>query len=121
METNSTSVRENVGSIPYLTQWVKDSGIAVSSAICCRHSLDLAWLWLWPEAIAPIQSLDWKLAYAVGLGLKQTTNQKTKTKNKKNCLLKSIPLLRGRLSLYFTVISLPLSLINPGGTFLDSP
>ena len=45
--TNPTSIREDVGSICGLTQWVKDLGVAVSYGVGCRHSSDPVLLWLW--------------------------------------------------------------------------
>ena len=67
METNPTSVHEDVDLIPGLTRWVKD--LASPRAACGaghRHSLDLALLWLWcrPTAVAPVHSLAWELPYA---------------------------------------------------------
>ena len=41
--TNMTSIREDVGSMPDLTQWVKD--------------LALLWLWYRPAAAAPVRHL----------------------------------------------------------------
>ena len=61
---NPTRNHEVVGSIPGLTQWVKD----------------LALLWLWPRlaATAPIRPLAWEPPYALAVALKR---QKTKRKN----------------------------------------
>ena len=61
-ETNPTRSHEVAGSIPGLTQWVKD--------------LLLKWLWLWPAAIAPIQPLAWEPPYATGAALKNKTPKK---------------------------------------------
>ena len=41
---NLTSVCEDEGLIPGLTQWVKGSSIAVSCGVVCRCGLDLAFL-----------------------------------------------------------------------------
>ena len=69
---NPTSTHEDVGSIPGLTQWVGESGIAVSCGVGHRQGLDPALLWLWHRlvAVALIQPRAWELPYAVGATLK---------------------------------------------------
>ena len=78
--TKTTSILEDVGSIPGLTQWVKDLVLpqpAMSCDVGCRCSSDPACLWLWrrPAAVAPIQPLAWELPYAMGAALKRKKRQ----------------------------------------------
>ena len=61
--------------VPYLglTQWLKQSGIAVSYGAVHRHGLDLAFPWLWCRLVAAILILllAWELSYAVDVALKR--------------------------------------------------
>ena len=61
---NLTSIHEDVGSIPGLTQWIQ--GVAVSCGVG------------WPVA-APICPLAGELLYAVGASLKRKKKKKKKT------------------------------------------
>ena len=54
------SVCKDVGSVPGLSQWVKD--------------LTLPWLWHRPAAAAPIWPLAWELPYAIGMNIKRSEN-----------------------------------------------
>ena len=78
---NSTSICEETGSIPGLTQWVKGSGIAMSCGVGCKGGLDPTLLWLWCrlEAAALFQPLAWELLYVTGAAIK------SKKKKKKQC------------------------------------
>ena len=40
----------------------------------CTWGSDLVLLWLWPRAAAPIQTLVWERAYAVGAAVKRKNN-----------------------------------------------
>ena len=73
---NLTSIHEDAGFIPGLVS--RRSGIAVSSGLGHRCSLDPALLWLWCrlEAVALIQPLAWELPYAAGAALKKKERKK---------------------------------------------
>ena len=93
METNLTSNQEVVGSIPELTQWVKD-GVAMICGVGLRCGLDPAMLWLWLAAVGPISPLAWEPPYAMSVALrsknKQTERTNTMHRWKNNLLNKTV-------------------------------
>ena len=67
--TNLTSIHEDMGLIPALSQGIRD--------------LVLLWLWHRLTAATPIQPLAWERPYAEGLALKGQKKKKKKEKKKK--------------------------------------
>ena len=77
---NPTSIHEDVGLIPGLTQWVKGSGVAMNCGVGHRCILDPVLLWLWCRlaAVAPIPSLGNSLFHTCSPENKQNDEQKNK-------------------------------------------
>ena len=70
-EINLTSIHEDEGLIPGLTQWVKGSSIVASYGVGHMHGPVLLWLWCRPAAAALIRPLAQELPCAMGVGLKK--------------------------------------------------
>ena len=86
--TNMTRIHEYVGSIPGLTQWVKD--LVLPELWCsCRNGSDHTLLWLWyrPVDVALIQPLAWVLPNAAGASLRKEKRKKKKKSSKWNKVL----------------------------------
>ena len=75
---NQTSIHEDEGSIPGLTQPGWGSGVAVSCGVGQKLDLDPPLLWLWCSlaATAPIRPRAWEPPYAVGVALRRQKRQK---------------------------------------------
>ena len=78
-------MRMDAGSIPGLSQWVKDPRVSLSCGVGHRCGSDLALLWLGrrPAATALIQPLAWEPPYAVSATLKRPKKKKKKKNSPK--------------------------------------
>ena len=76
---NPTSIHEDLGPIPGLTQWGGDLGLP-RAVVQVADMATLLWLWLWYKlaATAPIQPLAWEPPYATCGALKTKKDQKKK-------------------------------------------
>ena len=75
---NPTSIHEDTGSIPGLTQWVEGSRVVTSCGVSQRSGIAVAVVWAGSCSYDLIPSLE--LLYTLGVALKR---QKTKTKTDK--------------------------------------
>ena len=81
---NPTSMHEDLGSIPVLTQWAKDLELLSGAADGSRCGSDLVWLWLWRSLVATalLRPLAWEPPYAEDVPCPPA---KKKKKKKKSC------------------------------------
>ena len=71
----------------------------MSSDVGRRCGLDLAWLWCRPAAAAPIQPLDWEIAYVARAAVKKKKRKKERKKKGLLIYLQYFPLLKLKLAL----------------------
>ena len=83
VETNPTRNYEVVGSIPGLTQWVKDPALLWAVVLGRRRGSDPTLLWLWhrPATTVSIRPLTWDPPYAAGAAQEIAKREKKKKRN----------------------------------------
>ena len=83
MVTNPTSIYEDKGLIPGLTQCIKDLALLGAVVYVGHRSgsnpvLLWLWLWLWLAATTLIGPLAWEPPYNTGAAIKRQKDQKKK-------------------------------------------
>lgn len=76
---NPTSIHEEMGSIPELAQWVKGSGVAVSSEVGHRHCSDP----VLAVAVVQASSSSSDLTLSLGTSICPKYGLKSRKKNRK--------------------------------------